>query len=651
MFIVRLIFVCCVLAAFQLQAQTANNQLSVWLKIADSISRTNPEDALAFSSDKLKTAIKSGNPALRGQALLLHGIQLRKLNRFDSALSCLLDSNNLLKSKTGSLEYALSLDETGTILDMQGNYNKALDYYEQARQMREDQKDTASLANSYNNLGILYSNLSDFPKARSFYEKSLAMSTQAGDMRAQANARNNIAITYYYEKNYRAALTHYEAALKIRKEINLVLPLVESYHNIADVYLELNEVEKSLEYYKLSKVLLDSVPSAFLQVYNLYGLASVYHRQGDFTQSLLYAMRSLDQAKKLSLLREQNTIILLVSENYKSLKQYEKALAYYELYKQTADSLFNLDKTKAIANLEAKATLEKRESELLQQQKLSQRQRVMLFALAGAALLAFITAVVYNRSRNREKKIRHRLEEQNAEIISQAKELKSTNENKDKLLAIIGHDLRNPIASLKGLLALANAGRLTEAEFASITKNLTYTVDQLYLLVNHLLEWANHQLSGIKSHPQELALHGIAQETMNLLLVIAVKKNIELTNKIPEALTAWGDTNMVKVIIRNLTSNALKYTPAGGRVTIAGTSQDNLAHFFVEDNGIGMDEATLQSLFKSGNSRLGTAGEKGTGLGLKMCAEFAAQMGGTLTVTSTVGSGSKFTCSLPARKP
>lgn len=295
--------------------------------------------------------------------------------------------------------------------------------------------------------------------------------------------------------------------------------------------------------------------------------------------------------------------------------------------------------------------MKKKEAELLQQQKLSQRQRIMLFALAGAAFIACIAAIVYNRARKREKEIRSRLETQSIEIITQTKELKTANEGKDKLLAIIGHDLRGPIASLKGLLALSSSGKLNESEFIAITKNLTHAVDQLYLLVNHLLEWANHQLYGIKSQPRELTLHNLAQEVLKLLMVIAVKKNVELKNEIPEGLTVWADANMMNVIIRNLTSNALKYTAAQGRVTISATEDNHQVNLHVEDTGIGMDEPTLEALFKTSNaSRLGTDGEKGTGLGLKMCAEFAAHMGGKLTVTSQVGKGSKFTCSIPVKK-
>lgn len=357
----NLILAWCVLISCQLQAQSVNSQFSNWRKVADSISQVSYDDGLAFSSAKLKSVIGSGDPILVGQALLLQGIQLRRLNHFDSALSCLLRANDLLENGAAP-EYALSLDETGIVLDMQGNYDRALGYYQRALHLREGQHDTSGLATSYNNLGILYSNLADFSQARSFYEKSFAMSKQIGDLKAQANALNNVAIAYYYEEKYQPALTHYNEALKIRKQLNAVLPLVESYHNIADVYLELNEVEKAREYYQRSTILLDSVPSDFLQVYNLYGLASVYRRQGAFVKSADYGLRALDLATKLAILREQNTISFLMYENYKSLKQYEKALTYYELYKQTADSLFNLDKTKAIANLEAKASLEKKRS-------------------------------------------------------------------------------------------------------------------------------------------------------------------------------------------------------------------------------------------------------------------------------------------------
>jgi signal transduction histidine kinase len=163
------------------------------------------------------------------------------------------------------------------------------------------------------------------------------------------------------------------------------------------------------------------------------------------------------------------------------------------------------------------------------------------------------------------------------------------------------------------------------------------------------LQWSLTQTGHISYKPAAIKLSEIINETFNLLLGIAEQKHISLVSSVDENLFVLADENMIKTIIRNLLTNALKFTPAKGRITIKATLQQSMVEITVTDNGIGISEENLEKLFRIDTpvSTMGTENEKGTGLGLLLCKEFIEKHGGKIRAESTEGKGSKFIFTLP----
>lgn len=233
---------------------------------------------------------------------------------------------------------------------------------------------------------------------------------------------------------------------------------------------------------------------------------------------------------------------------------------------------------------------------------------------------------------------------QKEELITQAEELAAVNATKDKLFAIIGHDLRSPIASLKGLLSLVSAQNLSQEEFREVVPKLSSGVEHLFFTLNNLLAWANNQMQGMASKVEPVSLHELAQENCNLLHAAAANKQITLQNLLPKEAIGKADRQQLNVVFRNLISNALKFTPAGGNIMVCASVEGGYWQVCVKDSGIGMSDMQLDRLFRKTATftTQGTAGEKGTGLGLLLCQEMVEQNGGKIWAESEEGAGAKF---------
>lgn len=239
-----------------------------------------------------------------------------------------------------------------------------------------------------------------------------------------------------------------------------------------------------------------------------------------------------------------------------------------------------------------------------------------------------------------------------AEIKRINEELLIGNAEKDKFFSIIAHDLRSPFNSFLGLTQMMaeNLQDLTMEEIRKFALTMRDSVSHLYRLLENLLQWSRMQQGMILFTPEIIPLCSIITDSLDILGEPAQMKEIEITCAIPNQLEVLADVNVVQTIIRNMVSNAIKFTPRGGKVDIAAkVLPDHFIEVSVADTGIGMDREMLDKLFRLDGkvNREGTEGEASTGLGLILCKEFIEKQGGKLWVESEVGKGSVFYFTLP----
>lgn len=275
------------------------------------------------------------------------------------------------------------------------------------------------------------------------------------------------------------------------------------------------------------------------------------------------------------------------------------------------------------------------------------------------SITVFALFLLYSFIKLRERKFRQdrellqkKVDDQTYELTDKNRELQKLNLEKDKLFSIIAHDLRGPFSSFLGLTSLMaeEHDMFTKEEIKECAVNLNCSASSLYRLLDNLLQWSRVQQGTIPFNPRKINLKSIALEYMELVKHTAEEKNIEFFIEIPEETEVYADKNMLQSIIRNLLSNALKFTSKGGRVCLsARIKADDKIEIIVEDNGIGMSKEMIDTLFHLNveTGRTGTDGEPSTGLGLLICKEFIEKHKGTLTIESEIKKGSRFIVTLP----
>ncbi|MEI6820363.1 MAG: hybrid sensor histidine kinase/response regulator [Bacteroidota bacterium] len=236
-------------------------------------------------------------------------------------------------------------------------------------------------------------------------------------------------------------------------------------------------------------------------------------------------------------------------------------------------------------------------------------------------------------------------------ICKQSKELQKLNAQKDKFFSIIAHDLRNPLGGFMALTEMmaADLELIPVDEQKELMLNLNQSASNIFNLLENLLEWSQMQRGQIAYNPEMLNLHEVVDECSKSVNETARNKAIEIICDIDNDLKVYADSNMIQTVIRNLVSNAVKFTEKGGKINVYTQTTDEDIEISIKDTGIGMNSMIVENLFKldGKTNRAGTEGELSTGLGLILCKDFVEKHGGKIWAESQEGVGSVFTFTVP----
>ena len=249
-----------------------------------------------------------------------------------------------------------------------------------------------------------------------------------------------------------------------------------------------------------------------------------------------------------------------------------------------------------------------------------------------------------------------KLKQVEQELKINMKKLESLNNTKDKFFSIIAHDLRNPFAGIIGLSEVAvtklREEKKEESELLKYMELICAAGKSGFDLLENLMKWVKSQTGEIDFNPENISMNYLISHAIAITEGNAYNKNITIQSQLSENDIVFADESLTNTILRNLLTNAIKFTHSNGKITISAKEKNDFFEISILDSGIGIDPANLQRIFilNSQSSKLGTNKEGGTGLGLILCKEFVEKQGGTIWVESELGKGSKFTFTLPKGK-
>ena len=239
-------------------------------------------------------------------------------------------------------------------------------------------------------------------------------------------------------------------------------------------------------------------------------------------------------------------------------------------------------------------------------------------------------------------------------IVRQNEELKRTINNRDKMYSVIAHDLRSPMASIRMVLNLVVnvvSKDVVGDEVFGLLDKANRESEEVHDLLDNLLKWTKSQTGRLHVVMQDIDLNDIVPGVVDIFHMIADMKGIKLQYLSEhEHLVVRGDNDMLKTIIRNFLSNAVKFTDEGKSIEVYCRNEGDFARVSVRDHGVGISPERVETIFHNGETTYGTGGEEGSGLGLQLCQDFARKIGGDVRVESTLGEGSTFSFTIPLKK-
>lgn len=536
-----------------------------------------------------------------------------------------------------------------------GEYDEAYFYFTQSYRVARAIDDSLRMAIALHNVGRVFKELGQYDRALEHLNLSLAMSRRVNDLEGVPYALDEIGDVLLRKQEYDSALKVLLRSLSLTRAQNVHALEPRTLTKLATVHLNAAHYENALAYYDTTYALHKRTRNEFGIAEVELGRGLVYMKQGKFDPAMEAINRSLQLAKRSNArtleIRGYNTLSAL----YEQRGDYKQSLAYFKQFKQLEDSLFSQDMQAKLLRDQIRFETEEKDTEIaalnqegsLKDDTIKKQEFVRNILVVVMALSVILLATVY-RSGQRRRQINMLLLRHQQEMETRSEELERLNEVKDKFFSIISHDLRSPINALAGLLDLLDRGAVKPEELSRHIHELKSRFNHTRTLLNNLLDWTLLQMDKLSLQPTRIDLQKIVGENIELL-GSAGDKEITLKNLVPPNTIGFADSNTVNLVIRNLITNAIKFTNDGGTVGVKAKEEKNEWLVTVEDNGVGMNDDALKMLFDqtAPYTTRGTANEKGTGLGLILCKEFVEKNGGRIFVESEPGQGSRFSFTVP----
>ena len=525
-----------------------------------------------------------------------------------------------------------------------GEYDKSLESHMESLKYAKENRDEGSIAAAYNNIGLINMRYEKFDLALENYQKAEKIFAKLGNLSNQGMAIINIGNIHYFSHEVEAALEQYVKAYKIFKQTDNLGDIALAAQNISAIYDLKNDNEKAMLYAEEALALYQKVSNTWGISRMAVNVGFMFLDEDNFQKALFYFNMAHDNASLTNSLPLQISSYYALIEFYEKQGNFEQAFKMLNEQNTLVDSLNSKETNEKIADLESKYQLEQAEKEY----------GIIRKYLIYISILSLLVVVVLLFNYRLKVQSNKQLREKNVFIEQQNKKLEEINATKDKFFSIIAHDLKNPLAAFIGFIDIIQE-RLAELPKEEIRDNLTqvsHLAENMLDLLENLLKWGRSQEGSIEFKPENISIAEIMQKTLEIVDANAKSKAINITVENEDNFVFRADRNMILTVLRNLVSNAIKFTHRGEEVHIHASKTDSFVKIFVRDNGIGISADDQKKLFHIDTKirSHGTEMEPGTGLGLILCKEFVQFHGGEMFFNSEPNVGSTFGFTLPIDK-
>lgn len=657
--------VICMAAAQPLFAQQESTQKDVeWF---EQFFTRKSKRTLSESREKFKAEIQDAqeqvDPVRQVRSKIELGLitltypQEQEESKYELALEHFIAAKEQADTLNLKIEHVLIYLSIARVFEQAGNHAKSIELLTQAQKINLKSDSPLALL-ILNELGRVHTLADSTEEAFVNYTELLNLARKSDQEKRKADALFYLGVLNMRENKYDTAIAQHKEALRIKRQLADKHGEVVSLIMIGDLYLKMKNDDRALANYtaalEISQALKDD--EAIATSYNNAG--KLYYNQKNYQRAIANFELGFQKAQQARNPEQMKISTAYLSQAYKESGEFQKSLQYLEQSIEI-DAMIQREKDeRKLLDMESSSVLEAKEQAIdkLEAKRIAheeqleneKRTRYFLFAVIGLAIV--IVGLVFYLYRSKQK-TNLVLQAANEKITQQNLQLQQLNATKDKFFSIISHDLKGPLNSLSSFsgLLINYFDSLSKEEIQTLAKDLDKSLKNLFALLENLLEWSRSQTGAIEFKPVEFNLSELIQENIDLLSAQAGTKEIKLLYPSPQPVTVMAHKNSVTTVIRNLISNAIKFTPPGGTINLSATSSKEEALVSITDSGVGMSPETIDKLFRidAKHSTKGTADEKGTGLGLVLCKDFIEKNHGNIGVQSEEGKGSTFYFTLP----
>lgn len=517
-----------------------------------------------------------------------------------------------------------------------GEYEKAVALLMKCYEYEKQTDDKEGLSITLNSLGVVHSQWKQNEAAIRFFREAIEIERPLGRPLYYANRLASLAKETLLLGDVEEALVLIQEALSIDEELDESIKgdRIAVHLNIkGDIYYAMDSLKQSENSFREGLQFFEAKGNQRMVIVSLLSLGRLYLKEQRYGEASETLNRCVNLAEQYNIRKSKCEAFRLLYQTYEQGNQPALALAYLKKYSVLNDSLFQESTQQQINEFQVKYDTQQKELEIIRQQSEIGKHRTIQYiyigglALIGLLLVLFIYVASLRTKRN--------------------KALTETNATKDRFFSIISHDLKNPAIAQRDALQqlITNAGRWDADSLAQYYEELLKSADGQVELLYNLLNWAQVQTGRMPYNPIQLDLTSELHSDIALIKNMANRKEITLDTRMPNTAIIMGDRNMLTTVVRNLLTNAVKFTDKEGTVTLEIKPENNDHHTVsITDTGTGMSREQMETLFQIDRqySRTGTAGEQGSGLGLIVCKELIEKHGSTLYVESEEGRGSRF---------
>lgn len=551
-----------------------------------------------------------------------------------------------------------ALNNLSWIYYRQSDYAQAFDYATQALKLGEQIHDYQEVGRALSNIAAIYNEQKEYRLSIDYFEKALQAFEKMNDKAGLTRSLNNLAFTAYKAELYQSALGYGEKALQNSKEIGNQYYEAFALRTIGDVYAKKNKYAEALSRWTVAAEISKKIYNNSLLAAIWVRMGKAYQEKKSYTEAIGFFKKAIDIGENYGYKSEKAQAYQQLSQVYQIVGDFKQGFDYQQKYLTLHDSIFNEQNSQKIALLQTQFESERKQAEIqllkrdkkLQESEIDNQRLILLSLVGGFSTILIVSVLFWWRSRERGK-ANVLLNKQKAEIMEQAEKLNRLNELKNTILSIVSHDLRSPLAALKNTIDVLDFGDVSANEWENVKTEFSKQLGMLDFTLNNLLLWAKSQMQGESTQKKVIDLQAMADNKVILFQPLAKQKKIQLLNEIPASAHAYADANQIKIVFRNLIANAVKFTKEGGTITISSYSENGHITVAVKDTGKGLSKEQVEKLFDNQKPMItrGTAGEKGSGLGLILSKDFLQKNNGEIWAESEVGKGSTFYFTLPTK--